>query len=125
MVCSRATTGGREIDGCEVVLSEDTAAQLEASGEDVAEIKAAMVDGMKESGMADVKMVFKKGLTAEFHKAGSVKDLTYTLAQKDGANYIIRSDGKELRCKIEGGYLKLIPESEDLGGVALTFEKKK
>jgi hypothetical protein len=109
----------------DVTLSAEAASEIEASGEDVEEVKTMIKEGMGSADVKNIRVLFKKGLIAEFHKGESVKNLTYTLSDKNGVTHLMRSDGKTMSVALKDGLLQLVPEGEAAGGPSIYFEKTK
>jgi len=110
----------------DITFSPETQEQVEASGQDIEEVKTMVKEGLANGGMDKIKVIFKSGLAAEFHRPDSVKEVTYTLSVESGSTYMIRNDGKEMKVSIADGLLQLVPRGEEgADAPAIYFEKKK
>jgi len=106
----------------EVKLSDEAAAEIEASGQDVEESRQGIIKEI-EPIFNEIFLDFKPGLVMDFNAPGEKKNTTYTLKPDGEATLIVRSDGKELKITLKDGILNLSNPEAD--GTALSFERKK
>jgi len=110
----------------DVTFSKEVEEEATAGGQDIEEVKEMVKEGLAGQGIDKVRVVFKPGMAADFHKEDSVKNLTYTLKEENGATILTRSDGKIMVVSLKDGFLQIVPEGQDgAGGPSIFFEKKK
>ncbi|MES2487240.1 MAG: hypothetical protein V4581_14990 [Bacteroidota bacterium] len=110
----------------DITFSPETQEEVEASGQDIEEVKNMVKEGLANGGMDKIKVIFKSGLAAEFHRPDSVKEVTYTLSVESGSTYMIRNDGKEMKVSLADGLLQIVPRGEEgEDAPSIYFEKKK